>query len=49
MPSTTILVTGGAGYVGSHTIVELLGAGYNVVVVSAKPKNIPQFSLIQRP
>lgn len=33
MPSTTILVTGGAGYVGSHTIVELLEAGYNVVVV----------------
>lgn len=33
MPSTTILVTGGAGYVGSHTIVELLGSGYNVVVV----------------
>lgn len=50
MPSTTILVTGGAGYVGSHTIVELLGAGYNVVVVSAKHKKIPQFSLIhQRP
>ena len=29
----TILVTGGAGYIGSHTCVELLDAGYNVVVV----------------
>jgi len=28
-----ILVTGGAGYIGSHTCVELLGAGHDVVVV----------------
>ena len=28
-----ILVTGGAGYIGSHTCVELLNAGYDVVVV----------------
>ena len=28
-----ILVTGGAGYIGSHTVVELQGAGYDVVVV----------------
>lgn len=28
-----ILVTGGAGYIGSHTVVELLDAGYDVVVV----------------
>jgi UDP-glucose 4-epimerase len=27
-----ILVTGGAGYIGSHTCVELLNAGYDVVV-----------------
>ena len=31
--SKTILVTGGAGYIGSHTTVELLNAGYQVVVV----------------
>lgn len=29
----TILVTGGAGYIGSHTVVELQEAGYDVVVV----------------
>lgn len=28
-----ILVTGGAGYIGSHTCVELLNSGYDVVVV----------------
>ncbi len=28
-----ILVTGGAGYIGSHTCVELLQAGYDVVVI----------------
>ena len=28
-----ILVTGGAGYIGSHTCVELLDAGYEVVVL----------------
>lgn len=29
----TILVTGGAGYIGSHTAVELLQSGYDVVIV----------------
>lgn len=29
----TILVTGGAGYIGSHTIIELMAAGHSVVVV----------------
>ena len=29
---SSILVTGGAGYIGSHTCVELLNAGYQVVV-----------------
>lgn len=29
----SILVTGGAGYIGSHTCVELLNSGYDVIVV----------------
>ena len=31
--SSTILVTGGAGYIGSHTAVELMKAGHQVVIV----------------
>ena len=29
----SVLVTGGAGYIGSHTCVELLNSGYDVVVI----------------
>lgn len=39
-----ILVTGGAGYIGSHTCVELLNAGYEIVVVdnfsNSKPESL---------
>ena len=29
----TVLVTGGLGYIGSHTVVELIAEGYDVVIV----------------
>ena len=32
MDKKTVLVSGGAGYIGSHTAVELIAAGYNVVI-----------------
>ena len=28
----SILVTGGAGFIGSHTCIELMNAGYDVVI-----------------
>ena len=31
----TILVTGGTGFIGSHTSVELLNAGYEVIIVDS--------------
>ncbi len=37
----TILVTGGAGFIGSHTIVELLAAGYEVVCVDNFCNSLP--------
>ncbi|HVC02252.1 MAG TPA: UDP-glucose 4-epimerase GalE [Steroidobacteraceae bacterium] len=33
MPRSSILVTGGAGYIGSHVVQQLLGAGESVVVL----------------
>lgn len=37
-----ILVTGGAGYIGSHTCVELLNNGYNVIVVDNFSNSKPE-------
>lgn len=33
MNNRSVLVAGGAGYIGSHTVVELINAGYEVVIV----------------
>jgi UDP-glucose 4-epimerase len=38
----TILVTGGAGYIGSHTCLELLLAGFSVVVLDNFSNSSPQ-------
>ena len=45
-----ILVTGGAGFIGSHTVVELLNAGYDVVVMdnfyNSKPESLKRIKEI---
>ena len=28
-----VLVTGGAGYIGSHTLISMMASGYDVIVV----------------
>ncbi|CAA0096566.1 UDP-glucose 4-epimerase [BD1-7 clade bacterium] len=38
----SILVTGGAGYIGSHTCVELLDAGYDVIVIDNECNSDPE-------
>jgi len=38
----TILVTGGAGFIGSHTCVELLSHGHDVVVVDNHQNSVPE-------
>lgn len=40
--SRTILVTGGAGYIGSHTVVRLLELGYEVVVLDNFSNSSPE-------
>lgn len=37
-----ILVTGGAGYIGSHTCVELLDAGYDIIVLDNYGNSVPE-------
>lgn len=47
---STILVTGGAGFIGSHTCVELLTAGYDVVIMdnfcNSKPEALNRIKQI---
>lgn len=46
----SILVTGGAGYIGSHTVAELVQAGYDVVILdnlyNANPKVLERLETI---
>lgn len=50
MNKKTILVTGGAGYIGSHACIELLQAGYKVAVVdnlsNSKPESLSRVQQI---
>jgi UDP-glucose 4-epimerase len=41
MSTSTVLVTGGAGFIGSHTCVELLAHGHEVVVVDDFSNSTP--------
>ncbi|MBQ1535591.1 MAG: SDR family NAD(P)-dependent oxidoreductase, partial [Ruminococcus sp.] len=45
-----ILVTGGAGFIGSHTCVELLQAGYNIIIAdnfsNSKPEALNRIKTI---
>lgn len=42
MQKHTVLVTGGAGYIGSHTCLELIDAGYAVVVLDDLSNSSPE-------
>ena len=37
MAKETVLISGGAGYIGSHTAVELIAAGYDAVIIDNEP------------
>ena len=47
-----ILITGGAGYIGSHVAVELLRLGYNVTIIdnfsNSKISNINKIKKISK-
>ena len=40
--SETILITGGTGFIGSHTSLELLKKGYNVILIDNFVNSSPE-------
>ena len=37
-----VLVTGGTGYIGSHTVVELINSGYEVIIIDNFSNSKPE-------
>lgn len=50
MENRVVLVTGGAGYIGSHACVELINAGYSVVVLdnfsNSSPRSLERVEIV---
>ena len=44
----TILVTGGTGFIGSHTTVELQQAGYDVVIVDNLSIHVKMYWMVSK-
>ena len=44
----TVLLTGGTGYIGSHTCVELIGAGYRTVLLDNLCNSSPVVGRVAR-
>lgn len=40
-PIKTVLVTGGAGFIGSHSVLELLDAGFDVIALDNYVNAVP--------
>jgi UDP-glucose 4-epimerase len=40
--SRSVLVTGGAGFIGTHTVLRLLGQGYGVTAVDNFRNSVPE-------
>lgn len=41
-PGKTVLVTGGAGFIGTHTVVQLLKDGFRVSIIDNLDNSVPE-------